>query len=876
MSHRELTEESAIALSRARLAAIVRSSADAIIGETLDGIITDWNPAAERLYGYSAEEAIGQHLSFLAPPDLAHEPADLLARVCAGERVESIETTRLTKDGRLLAISLTVSPVYDETGQVIAASGISRDNTEREFARQALAAAHQRTQQVLESVTDGFFALDRAWCITDVNSAAEQMLGMTRENILGLTVCQESVPTITAPLYAALTQAMDERRATVAEGFYPPVDGWLEIRAYPSSEGLSVFFRDVTDRKHLEDVLRDSEARYRSLLDHLPAVVYVLADDEHQTATYFSPRLRELTGYTPEEALADPEKWRWQDLIHPDDRARVEAEDERAYVAGEPFRCEYRLARRDGGFVWVRDECVAVLDETGRDIARQGVLLDITERKAIEEALAAERDLLQTMMDHFPDAVYVKDASSRFLRLNPTTARTLGVAEMSEALGKTDFDFFPESLARQYFADEQQVISSGIPVLNRLEPQSEDDNAAWWLTSTVPMRDATGTVVGLIGSGRDITERLRTEAALQESEARLRALLAALPDLMFRLDRNGTYLDYKADRLDDLVLPPERFLGRTIAETLPSDVADAVSAAISRVVNSGGTETIEYSLDVVGGHADFEARLVASGPDEVVAIVRNVTERARADAELRAAKDAAEKASQLKSAFLSTMSHELRTPLTAIAGYTELLQRGPGLSPEQAADVRQISRSADHLLTLVGDLLDLSRIEVGAMVLRMEPVVVAEIVEETLAQLSPQATAKGLSMENSVPTGLIARGDRQRLRQILLNLVGNAVKFTPQGSIRISGDATGKDIAITVSDTGIGIVPEALPHIFEEFRQADGSMTRQFGGAGLGLAIARKLAELHGGHITVASQSGAGSTFTLHLPAARTRKRAKH
>src|SRR5215212_11676431 len=194
----------------------------------------------------------------------------------------------------------------------------------------------------------------------------------------------------------------------------------------------------------------------------------------------------------------------------------------------------------------------------------------------------------------------------------------------------------PSSWPASFFADEQQVITTGEPLLNRLEPQTEaETDGNWWLTSTAPVRDATGSVVGLVGSGRDVTERLRTEQALQESKARHRALLAAMPDMVFRLDQAGTYLDYKADRMTDLVVPPEVFLGRRVAEVMPADVAIMTEATIAKVLASGGTETIEYTLDMGGSSRDFEARLVPGGLDEVVAVVRDVTDRNRVNAELR-------------------------------------------------------------------------------------------------------------------------------------------------------------------------------------------------------------------------------------------------
>ena len=216
---------------------------------------------------------------------------------------------------------------------------------------------------------------------------------------------------------------------------------------------------------------------------------------------------------------------------------------------------------------------------------------------------------------------------------------------------------------------------------------------------------------------------------------------------MFRFARDGTFLDYKADRLDELYIPPELFLGRTVAEVLPSDVAAPVMMAIANVLDHGGIDVVEYALDSESGHEFFEARIVAAGQDEVVAIVRNVTKQAQSEATLRAAKEAAERANQLKSAFLSTMSHELRTPLTSIAGYTELLQQQAGLNPELAEDVNHMARSTRHLLALVSDLLDLSRIDAGAMPLRVEPVLVADVIADTLIQLAPQIGSKGLAVE---------------------------------------------------------------------------------------------------------------------------------
>ena len=609
--------------------------------------------------------------------------------------------------------------------------------------------------------------------------------------------------------------------------------------------------------------LTASEARFRSLIANATDIISILASDG--AFQYVSPSIERILGYGRDDLVGRNAF----SFVHPDDLDATRSAFEQA-VNDPAFvpKAEFRFRHRDGSWRWLESMGTNLLDDA--DVG--GFVVnsrDVTARIEAEAALARERDLLRTLMDQLPDAVYVKDTSSRFLRLNPATAQTLGIVDPADAVGKTDFDFFPETLARQYFTDEQEVIATGKPLLNRLEPQSEDELAAfWWLTSTVPLRDATGSIIGIVGSGRNITERLRTEEALRESEARHRALLTALPDIVFRLDRAGTYLDYKADRLTDLAAPPESLLGRTVGEVLPIAVAGPVGEAIGRVLDSGGTETLEYTLDIAGVRRDFEARLVAAGPDEVVAVVRDITDRKRLECELRDAVASAQAASRATSQLLDMMSHELRTPMQAVMGYAELLLAGPkgSLTAEQSEDVRCIHQGATRLVGFVKQMLDLSRLEAGQMGLKSEPVDLPQIVDEVRQNVAPQAAEKSLRLHVDLPQDLPpVLGDAMGIHQILLNLVGNAVKFTDRGAVRISARVVADRVEIEVNDTGIGIAADALPHIFEEFHQADSGTTRRYDGAGLGLAIARRLAEQQAGEIRVTSQFGVGSIFTLQL-----------
>jgi two-component system sensor histidine kinase/response regulator len=621
-------------LLSARLAAIVDASADAIVSITLNGVITAWNPAAERLYGYSAAEMVGRPLAALGLPGWDGEIEALLQQLGHGARIENIETERRTKDGFPRDVSLTIAPVRDERGRAVAAIEISRDVTGRNADEADLAAS-----------------------------------------------------------------------------------------------------------RRLERELREAAERYRTLVDHLPVAVYLQAADERQTALYFSPQLERLTGFRPEEALARPPDWHWIETIHPDDRERVLQEDERTVAAGEPFHMEYRYLRKDGSYVWVLDECVPVRDDTGQVVAWQGVLLDVSARVRAEEAQAR----LAAIVESADDAIISRTLEGTITSWNGGAERLYG-----------------------YGAEEATGQSFTI-----LLPYDED-----W------------------------------------------SKLAAL---------------------EDFATSPAQF-------------------EASRVRKDGTTVDVSITMSPI---RDVNGAIVG-----VSTITRDITERRQLEQELRAALESAEAGIRSKSLFLAMMSHELRTPLQAILGYADLLLLEPAdsLTAEQLEDIESIRGGARRMIGLIEQLLDLSRMEAGRLQLADEPVDLGAIIEEARQDVAPQVAAKEIELGIALPPSYpLVRGDRDRLRQIVLNLVGNAVKFTERGLVQIAVCLAPDGVDVVVRDTGIGITAEALPLIFEEFRQVDGSMTRRYGGAGLGLAIARKLANQMGGDISVESTAGVGSSFTLHL-----------
>ena len=495
-------------------------------------------------------------------------------------------------------------------------------------------------------------------------------------------------------------------------------------------------------------------------------------------------------------------------------------------------------------------------------------------RKQAEEAVFQERYLLRTLMDNVPDLIYFKDTEGRFIRGNKALANRFGVGDPAEVVGKTDFDFFTEEHARQAWDDERAVMESNQPVVGKEEKETWGRGHVSWVSTTkLPFRDKDGHVVGTFGISRDITAWKRAEQALRQGEERFRSLIEATVAIVWNTPASGKFETEQPGW--------SAFTGQTFDQLKDWGWLDAVHPEdrphTARVWSAAVASRCVYQVEHRLRRHDGEYRhmlvravpILAEGGEirEWVGVHTDIDAEKQAEAAMREAKEAAEAASRAKSEFLANMSHEIRTPLNGIIGMAELAL-DTELTPEQREYLGMVKLSADHLLTVINDILDFSKIEAGKLDLDLVDFDLRDTLDDTVATLAMRAHKKGLELADHVAADVpdALWGDPHRLRQVVVNLIGNAIKFTERGEVVLRVELrsrTDEEVCLhfAVSDTGIGIAPDQQQKLFKAFSQADTSTTRKYGGTGLGLAISASLVQMMGGEIWLESQAGQGSTF---------------
>jgi len=884
-------EDDAFRQREARLKAIADGPPVGLFIADLQGTLLQTNRHLRTLLGYSASAMHGRQLDdFVIRADHATD-AEQLKELLQGT-CESYEVQKrlVHQDTHVVWTTFTVRLVRDKKGEPLYLAGVVSDIPERKQTGSAVQDVEQLFRRTFDQAAVGVAHTDRDGRFLFVNRRFCTMLGYRRDDLFGREfkslVHADDADRVETALRHLLSGAIQEysgeqrylrRGGSVIWGHLTM--SVVRDAADEPKYGI-VMVEDVTEQKRTQEALSESEERYRTITDSASDAIITM--DERSTVVYANPATTVIFGYSEDELVGQ----QFSMLLDEELRNSPMADASyyvRSAVNGSLTTTEMTGRHRSGRALCLEMACSESVRQDVHTFTC--IVRDITERKraeeeraelvALEQEARAMREAsaaIRGVVEASPLPIVTVDLEGNVESWNAAAARTFGWSE-DEVVGRP-LPFVPQFDASESGELRDRALRgesiTNLEVCRRTRAGLPLDLSM----SIAPVRDGTGNITGSMYVYADITERKLAEKELQVQRDFGLQVMNTMGQGLAVTDVCGHFEFVNPAYAEMLGYDPDELIGRTQSDFTVAEDQNIVERALLEQ-HDGRSSTYETHMTRADGEDLYVLHTnVPRYRDGTIVgailVATNLTERKRTEEALAQARDQAVTASRLKSEFLATMSHEIRTPMNAIIGMNELLLETE-LTQEQREFIGVVDDSAQALLTLINDILDFSKIEADRLILESVDFDLNQIVEGAAELLAARAREKELSLVTYVDPAIPAwvRGDPGRLRQVLLNLVGNAVKFTEQGEVVVQATLEAATDAIAtvrfaVADTGIGLSETAKKRLFEPFVQADGSTTRKFGGTGLGLAICKRLTELMGGTIGVQSTEGAGSTFWFH------------
>lgn len=856
------------------------------ITRALDFRIVEVNEAWCRLTGYSPEEAIGKTSVELGLATT--QTLDKIRNIIQEQNsIQQTEIQLFSRSGEKLHVLIN-SEWIEISGEKFMLNNLL-DFTKRKIAEEKLLISERKYSLLFDkSGTPTIVFKFPGGIISEANEKVEELTGYSRDEMIGKTSVEVGF-------------VENENRAKVLALLMhnEPVFGFeLPILA-KNGENKAVLVNavhfyneeihyiistwvDITDRKRAEQKLLESEERSKAMLKAVPDMLFRV--DRNGTFLDYKADVKDL--YAQSVSLIG---LRNRDVTPPEFADLIERKIEETLSSGQIQTFEYQMLIPGTGL----QEFEARMAPSGPDEVIS-IVRNITEQKKAERQLRESEQRFATIFKDSPVAIAISRVSDgKIIHINSSFTNLLGLTP-EEVLGKTTLELgiwaIPADRLRfiEILSKNQQVV--GMETLLGLKSGENRQVQVW------------GDLINLNGEPCmlaeviDITDKKNQEQEIRSQNEKLHAILNSLPDKLFVHDSEGTFLEAYTTDPGGFIAPLEQFIGKNLTDIFPREVAELNLSYLKECFEKKVIITHEFESVYKGNLSCAEVRVVPFMQDKVIRFVRDITRKKEIEKEilelnnnlehkiqertsqlllindeLIKAKEAAEQANKAKSAFLANMSHEIRTPLNSIIGFSELLYNSLN-NDKKRSQVESIRKSGLSLLNIINDILDLSKVEAGKIVIDNEPLNVFKIVGDVGRMFEIKVAEKKLDLIIELETNLSRPLllDETRLRQILFNLIGNAVKFTNEGGVTVfihhqEKDKEHVDLEIRIADTGIGIPEDQLKLIFEPFVQQQGQTQKSFGGTGLGLAISQRMAEAMGGEIRINSKVNVGSEFILSL-----------
>jgi len=745
----------------------------------------------------------------------------------------------------------------------------------------------KKTAEELEGVSSVILRWDNDGKIQFMNDFGLELFGFTADELLGERLIGTIVPA--ADIAEQSIQRMIDEIAKDPEKYADDESEnqrkngdwiWMAWRNTPilnddgSLREILTIGIDITERRRIEQEIAEQKQLLENTLESLTHPFYVIdAEDYSIQIANSAARALGASGMTTCHALSHKRDT-------PCDSAEHQCPMVEVKKTKKPFTVEHIHEDADGNPRIMEVNGYPIFDDDGNVIQMIEYSIDITERKQAEGELRK----LSRAVEQSSSSVVITDLAGCIEYANPKFTEVTGYA-LEEVMGQNPRVLKSGTQPQEFYADLWATISSGREWHGEFCNRKKNGEMYWESASISPIGDASGEITHYVAIKDDITERKKFEEELKNSEERIRTMVDNIPGVVYRcLPEDPWTILFVSDEIEKLTgCPATDFVGDAPAQTYGSIVHEEdrehVASITREAIAARLPYTCEYRVVDRGGrvHWVYELGRAIYGDDGSPLYqdgsIFDVTDRKAMEIELEEAKEAAEAANRAKSTFLANMSHELRTPMNAIIGYSEMLAEDAEDEghDEMVPDLEKINAAGKHLLALINDILDLSKIEAGRMELFLETFDLRQMLDEAVATVMPLITKNDNSLVTEFGDDLgNIRVDLTKLRQALFNLLSNAAKFTEGGTITLAAGKELRDgsewVTLSVTDTGIGIKEKKLEAVFEEFSQADDSTTRDYGGTGLGLPISRRFCRMMGGDITVASELGKGTTFTIEIP----------